>query len=128
MRRSQMSTRPAPTHTLCVMAVMVAVSISACGAAATHSGSSSAVTTVHLASPVSGYVEQIYSTGDFILNTGTLRFTIMMSPTTAVLNVRGRQVPRQFIAVAGPVDVTGTVAGATISAQTIRVPTRKDDP
>ncbi|HZX55720.1 MAG TPA: hypothetical protein VFE86_13620 [Ilumatobacteraceae bacterium] len=126
-----MSTRSAPTHTLSVMAVMVAVSISACGAAATHSGSSSAVTaatTVHLASPVSGYVEQIYSTGDFILNTGTLRFTIMMSPTTAVLNVRGRQVPRQFIAVAGPVDVTGTVAGATISAQTIRVPTRKDDP
>jgi len=113
------------------MAVMVAVSTSACGAAATNSGSSSAVTgatTVHLASPISGYVEQIYSTGDFILNTGTLRFTIMMSPTTAVLNVRGRQVPRQFIAVAGPVEVTGTVAGATISAQTIRVPTRKDDP
>ena len=59
-------------------------------------------------------VEQIYSTGDFVLNTGDVRFTIMMSPTTAVLNVRGRQVPRQFIAVAGPVEVTGTVAGTKL--------------
>jgi hypothetical protein len=53
---------------------------------------------------------------------------VVMSPTTSVINIRGRRVPRQFITVAGSVEVTGTLAASTITAQTVLVPTRKDDP
>ena len=75
-----------------------------------------------------GYVQQIYSTGDFLLASGPITYTVVMSPTTAVINVRGRQVPRQFISVAGSVEVTGTLDASKIFAQTVLVPTRKDDP
>jgi len=96
---------------------------SSTGAAASSTGASTEAPTA-----VDGYVEQIYSTGDFILNAGNVRFTIVMSPTTAVVNIRGRQVPRQFISVSGPAHVTGTVSGSKVVADTVLLPTRKDDP
>jgi hypothetical protein len=120
----------APKYLLLATAVTAALSLSACGSAATGSGSSPAAATASpiggAATDVSGVVSQVYSTGDFVLNAGALRFTVMMSPTTTVLNIRGRQVPRQFISVSGPAEVTGKVSGSTIAAETIRLPTRKD--
>ena len=76
---------------------------------------------------VTGQVKQIYSTGDFILDDGHVTYTVVMSPTTAVINLRNRQVPRQYIQVAESVQVTGTVSGSNIEAQTVLVPTTKDD-
>lgn len=77
--------------------------------------------------PFSGYVQQIYSTGDFLLVSGPVTYTVVMLPTTTVVNIRGQRVPRQYIAVSGLVDVTGTLDTGTITAQSVLVPTRKDD-
>lgn len=79
------------------------------------------------ARPFDGYIQQIYSTGDFVLVVGNINYAVVMSPTTMVLNLRGRQIPRQFMGAAQSVTVTGTLAGSTIHAQTIVVPTRKEE-
>lgn len=71
---------------------------------------------------------QLLTGGDFKLSTGSRTYTIDMTATTSVVNLRGREVPRQFIAVAGSVSVTGRLSGATITAETVLVPTTKDGP
>jgi hypothetical protein len=76
--------------------------------------------------PFTGYVQQIYPTGDFILLDGQVTYTIVMLPTTFVVNLLGRQIPRQAIVVSGSVQVTGTLADSKVNAQTVLVPTRKD--
>lgn len=77
--------------------------------------------------PFSGSVQQIYSTGDFVLVSGPVTYTVVMLPTTTVVNLRGQRVPRQYIAVSGMVEVTGTLEAGKITAQNVLVPTRKDD-
>ena len=77
---------------------------------------------------VTGLVMQIFSTGDFLLNDGHVSYTVAMSLTTKVVNLRRREVPVQFIQVANSVQVTGLLTGSTITAQTVLVPTNKDGP
>ncbi len=77
--------------------------------------------------PFSGSVQQIYSTGDFVLVSGPVTYIVVMLPTTTVVNLRGQRVPQQYIAVSGMVEVTGTLAAGKITAQNVLVPTRKDD-
>ena len=77
--------------------------------------------------PFSGSVQQIYSTGDFVLVSGPLTYTVVMMPTTTVVNLRGRRVPQQYIAVSGTVEVTGILEDGKIIAQNVLVPTTKDD-
>ena len=55
-------------------------------------------------------------------------YTVVMTPTTSVINLRGRVVPFQFIQVANSVTVTGQLTGSTITATTILVPVNKDGP
>ena len=77
--------------------------------------------------PFSGSVQQIYSTGDFVLVSGPLTYTVVMMPTTTVVNLRGQRVPQQYIAVSGTVEVTGILEDGRIIAQNVLVPTIKDD-
>jgi hypothetical protein len=77
---------------------------------------------------MTGYVMQIYANGDFVLSDGSHTDTIAMTLTTSVVNLRGREVPRQFIQVAGSVTVTGPLSASTITAEIVSVPTTKDGP
>jgi hypothetical protein len=77
---------------------------------------------------VAGLVTQLSAAGDFILTDADTSYSVAMSRTTKVINLPGREVPRQFIKVAGSVQVTGTLSGSTISAQTVLIPTKKDRP
>jgi hypothetical protein len=117
-------------HLLFAAIAMCALALSGCGSSGAQGGSNTGAASSSAGSPtaISGYVAQIDPNGDFILDTGTVRFTVVMSPSTTVVNVRGRQVPRQFISVAGPAKVTGTVTGSRIAADSVVLPTRKDDP
>jgi hypothetical protein len=71
---------------------------------------------------------QIFSNGNFTLSERKQVDTIVMQLTTLVINLRGREVPVQFIQVAGSVSVTGMRNGSTIDAQSVLVPTMKDGP
>jgi hypothetical protein len=77
---------------------------------------------------VTGTVMQIFSNGNFTLSERKQVDTIVMQLTTLVINLRGREVPVQFIQVAGSVSVTGMRNGSTIDAQSVLVPTMKDGP
>ncbi len=64
----------------------------------------------------------------FVLAAGPI-YTVVMTPTTSVVNLLGREVPRQFIQVANPLTVEGLQTDATtIQAQVIVVQTTKDAP
>ena len=86
-----------------------------------------ATASVGSSAPFSGYVQQIYSTGDFVLVSGPVTYTVVMLPTTTVVNLRGQRVPQQYIAVSGMVEVTGVLESGRITAQNVLVPTVKDD-
>lgn len=73
-----------------------------------------------------GYVQMIYSTGDFVLVVGNVSYTAVISPATTVLNLRGRQIPQQFMTAGQVVTVTGTLLDSKIDAQSVVVPTRKE--
>ncbi len=73
-----------------------------------------------------GLVMQVDSSGDFDLTYGNVRLRIVMQPTTAVLNLRGKEVIRPYIQPANYVQVTGALVGTTLTAQTVVVQTTKD--
>ena len=73
-----------------------------------------------------GLVMQVDSSGDFDLTYGNVRLRIVMQPTTAVLNLRGKEVIRPYIQPSNNVQVTGTLVGTTLTAQTVVVQTTKD--
>jgi len=110
------------------------LAVGACSGSTAHDAPASAgvaspssATTSTGVQPFEGYVQSIYSTGDFVLVVGNVRYTVVMSPTTMVLNLRGRQIPRQFMTAAQSVTVTGTLVDSKIQAQSILVPTRKEE-
>jgi hypothetical protein len=75
-----------------------------------------------------GEVKQILPNGDFILDDGHQEYTIAMSSTAKIVNLGGKEVTRQLIQVVGSVQVTGTLSGSTISAQTVLIPTTLERP
>jgi len=71
---------------------------------------------------VLGNVQAIFASGNFQLTSGTSTYTVVMSPTTSIVNLLGHIVPSQFIAVNGSVEVTGLLSDATtIQAQLVVV-------
>lgn len=118
---------------LALLLAIGACSSAPTGSAPPSSGSAavappaSGVTAPSGAVPFNGYIQQIYSTGDFVLVVGNVSYAVVMSPTTVVFNLRGRQVSRNFMTAALSVAVTGTLVDSTIHAQSIVVPTRKDN-
>jgi hypothetical protein len=78
---------------------------------------------------ITGQVMLIFANGNFRLNNGRRNFTIIMTRLTSVVNLRGREVPRQFIRVANKVTVTGVLRRFhRIRAKVVLVYTRKDGP
>jgi hypothetical protein len=77
---------------------------------------------------ITGQVMLIYSNGSFRLNNRVKNFKVVMRPTTSVINLNGREVPRQFIQVANKVTVTGKRVGSRITARVVKIYTRKDGP
>ena len=70
---------------------------------------------------VTGQVMLIFASGNFRLSTGTRAYRIVMRPTTSVINLRGREVPRQFIQVANKVTVWGRRIASRIVARQVMV-------
>jgi hypothetical protein len=125
----------------CVLAIAACGGVTAPQAAPSGPtpGSSQAVTPTQAQGPtappgtsrpatITGLVMLIYSTGAFRLSDGKSQYTVDMTLTTSVINLRGREVPRQFIQVAGSVTVTGSLSGSTITAEVVAIPTNKDAP
>jgi len=126
---------------LLAIAIALAVALSSCGTPAPTGGPSGvsptptqaqAPTTTPTPAPpvvtVAGEVKQILSDGDFVLDDGHQEYTIAMSSTAKIVNLSGHEVTRQLIQVVGSVQVTGTLSGSTISAQTVLIPTKLDRP
>jgi len=66
----------------------------------------------------------MFAGGGFVLAPGG--YTVVMSPTTSIVNDLGHIVPAQFIATGGSVDVTGVLSGTTITATRVVVHTTID--
>jgi hypothetical protein len=75
---------------------------------------------------ITGTVMQVYSTGDFVLDDGHGALTVLMQANTSVLNLKGSEVIRQYIQSSNTVQVTGSLSGTNLTAQTIVVQTTKD--
>jgi len=77
---------------------------------------------------ITGYIQEIEPTGDFVIEDGGVRYTVVMSPATSVVNLRGRAASRLFLRTSGAVTVSGALNGSTISAESVLIPTRKEYP
>jgi hypothetical protein len=75
---------------------------------------------------LTGLVMQVYSTGDFVFYDGHTTLTVVMLANTSVINLRGSEVIRQYIQTSNTVQVTGSLSGSNLTAQTIVVQTTKD--
>src|SRR4249920_3330417 len=115
-----MSVRSAPRALLSPALAIIVLAVGGCGAARPTSGPSSSTTSRTPASAplesaqtaVIGYVQQVYPTGDFVLDSGQVSYTVVMSPTTMVVNQRGRAISRLFIRAPDSVQVTGVLVGS----------------
>jgi hypothetical protein len=79
---------------------------------------------------VTGLVSESLSAdlGHFSVNAGKIYSVFYESIATQTFNLRGGEVPRQFIQVGGKVTVTGRLSGSTITATRVLVWTTKDRP
>jgi hypothetical protein len=75
---------------------------------------------------VNGVVMSLDSISAFNLSDGHVTWHIVMLDNTSVINLRGKEVPRQYIQPSGTVRVTGTIQGSTVTAQQVLVPVNKD--
>ena len=143
-----MADRSATRRSLGISASVIAVVICGCSEAAStgspsdvSAAATSIVTTVSgttVASPttvvptttsvvivtVAGDVTRLLPGGDFSLNDGRTDYDISMARSPNVVDVDGAEVIGNAMEVGESVQVTGTVAGHTITAQTVIVPTR----
>jgi phosphate-selective porin len=129
-----------------LLALICALVEATCAGAATQTGSPTVATqptqtslpthgplqdsppSVSVPITLTGQVMLIYANSGFLLSDGKTSYTVDMAPTTSTINLRGREVPRQFIQVAGSVTVTGRLSGSTITADVVAIPTVKDGP
>jgi len=130
-RRSKLTRR----GTLAVVAGAVALIIAILVIASSRSNSSSAgrtttptsteattTTAPGILTTVAGPVRQILDTDHFVINDGQTDYTIVTSAATKLVDVNGAPMTADSITVAGLVQVTGTVDGTTIDAETIVLP------
>lgn len=72
---------------------------------------------------VVGTIKQILPNGDFVANDGNADYTIAISSTTKMVDRNGADVTKESLQIAGSVQITGTLIGSTINAQSVLVPT-----
>ncbi len=77
---------------------------------------------------VAGTVKTILPDGDFVLDDGHTDYTVSMSATPSIVDLDGAAATADLIQLGGSVQVTGTVSGTTITAETVIVPIRPAPP
>jgi hypothetical protein len=70
-----------------------------------------------------GTVQKLDPSGDFVINNGHVDYTIAMSPLVKIADLGGTQLSPNVIQVGTSIQVTGALAGSTITAQSVVVPT-----
>ena len=86
-----------------------------------------AVTVGTIEVTIAGQVRQVLANGDFVLNDGTVDYTVAMSSTTIILDVNGAPATAADVEVDGSAQVTGLLSGSTIAAENVTVPTPRID-
>ena len=71
---------------------------------------------------VAGKITNILPNGDLALNDGRSDYTIAMASSPKIVDVNGTEVTGDAIKVGEAVQITGTIGGKTITAQTMIVP------
>jgi hypothetical protein len=77
---------------------------------------------------VVGTINRILPNSDFVVNDGHQDYTIAMSSTAKIVNLKGGDVTRQFLTLGRTVQITGTLSDSTIRAQKVVIPTNTDQP
>jgi hypothetical protein len=77
---------------------------------------------------VAGTVKTVLPDGDFVVDDGRTDYTVAMSSEPTIVDLDGATAASDLIQLGGSVQVTGTVSGTTITAQTVIVPIRPAPP
>ncbi|HEX3089727.1 MAG TPA: hypothetical protein VHQ23_13820 [Ilumatobacteraceae bacterium] len=77
---------------------------------------------------VAGTVKTVLPDGDFVVNDGHTDYTVSMSSAPSIVDLDGATAAADLIQLGGSVQVTGTVSGTTITADTVIVPIRPAPP
>ena len=75
-----------------------------------------------------GTINRLLPDGEVVMNDGQTDYTVGMSATTKVRNLRGNEVTRDFIQLGAQIQVSGTLTGSRILDPTILIPTVLDKP
>ena len=70
-----------------------------------------------------GTINRLLPSGEIVINDGQTDYTVAMSATTKVRNLRGNDVTRDFLQLGVQIQVSGTQTGSRLLDPTILVPT-----
>ena len=108
---------------------------SAVGVATTSTSAGSGASSLPTASTVApaivtivGTINRLLPDGEVVMNDGQTDYTVGMSATTKIRNLRGNEVTHDFIQLGVQIQVSGTLTGSRILDPTILVPTVLDKP
>jgi hypothetical protein len=85
-------------------------------------------TAVGVVVTVAGTVKTVLPSGDFVVDDGRTNYTVVMSAGATITDVDGATAAADLIQLGGSVQVTGTLTGTNIIAQTVIVPVRPVPP
>ena len=77
---------------------------------------------------VAGSIKTLLPNGDFVVDDGGNRYTVVMSPATTITDIDGARATADLIQLGGSAQVTGTLTGNTLIADAVIVPTRAAPP
>jgi hypothetical protein len=75
-----------------------------------------------------GTINRLLPDGEVVMNDGQTDYTVGMSATTKLRNLRGDEVTHDFIQLGTQIQVSGTLTGSRILDPTIVIPTVADTP
>ncbi|MEO8265178.1 MAG: hypothetical protein ABI706_06655 [Ilumatobacteraceae bacterium] len=75
-----------------------------------------------------GTINRLLASGEVVMNDGQTDYTVGMSATTKIRNLRGDEVTHDFIQLGAQIQVSGTLTGSRILDPTILIPTVLDKP
>ncbi len=119
--------RPSPA-VLFVLAVAAAVPFLDFDGEASGRAALTASTRAPAIVTIVGTISGLLADGQVMVNDGHTDYTVGMSATTKILNLRGDEVTHDFIRVGAQIEAWGTLVGSRLVDPTIRVPTVLDKP
>ena len=75
-----------------------------------------------------GTINRLLPDGEVVMNDGQTDYTVGMSATTKIRNLRGNEVTHDFIQLGAQIQVSGTLTGSRILDPTVLIPTVLDKP